>query len=70
MDNNFPFFPQNPMQPPLEENSLVSIAEDAEEAKRKELSYKRMTLLFVVLSLIILTFIVWEIVDLSLGGRP
>lgn len=52
------------------ENTIVSTAESEAEAARKELSHKRTTMLLVVLSLIVLAFIVWELVDIALGGRP
>lgn len=49
---------------------MVSTAEDEEERKRKELSYKRTTILLWVISAIIVAFLIWEIVDIALGGRP
>ena len=70
MDNNYPFFGQPNPNTPLDNGSLVHSAEDEEEQKRKALSHKRTTILLVVVSLIIAAFIVWEIVDLSMGGRP
>lgn len=69
MENQNPY-PNPNLDPIPAENTFVSTAEDEAEAKRKELSYKRMTVLFIVLSVIVLAFILWEVVDLMMGGRP
>ena len=66
-DNPFPI-PSNDAI--AAENTMVSTAEDEEERKRKELSYKRTTILLWVISAIIVAFLIWEIVDIALGGRP
>jgi len=58
---NFPF--------PQTENTFESTM-DEEELRRKELSYKRVTILLTVVAVILIAFIIWEIVDISLGGRP
>lgn len=68
MDNDF--FPTPSMDAIPAENSLVSTREAEEEATRKQLSYKRTTILLCIIAVILLAFIVWEVVDLSLGGRP
>lgn len=69
MMNEFPN--PYPIDEPLpSENSFVSTAEDEEEKARKELSYKRTTILFLVLTLIALGLIIWEVADLLAGGRP
>ena len=66
-DNPNPY----PINDPLvNENSFVSTAEQEEEKARKELSYKRMTILFLVLALVVVGLIVWEVADLMAGGRP
>ncbi|MCR5348851.1 MAG: hypothetical protein K6E59_04510 [Bacilli bacterium] len=70
MDNNFPFPGQFDPNALTAENTMVSTAEDEAEKKRKELSYKRTTILLIVIAVIITAFIIWEIVDISLGGRP
>ena len=57
-------------EPVAAENSMVSTVENEEEKARKQLSYKRMTILFVVLSLVVAGLIIWEIADLLAGGRP
>ena len=68
MENNPQFI--DPIQNPIPtENTIVSTVENDEEAKRKELSYKRTSMLFVILSVITLAFIVWEIIDIVLVGR-
>ena len=68
MENNPQFI--DPTQNPIPaENTIVSTVENDEEAKRKELSYKRTSMLFVILSVITLAFIVWEIIDIVLVGR-
>lgn len=68
MENNPQFI--DPIQNPIPaENTIVSTVENDEEAKRKELSYKRTSMLFAILSVITLAFIVWEIVDIVLVGR-
>ena len=56
--------------PLLNENSFVSTAEAEDEKERKELSYRRTTILFLVLSLAVVALIIWEIADLLAGGRP
>ena len=66
-DNPFPI-PSNDAI--AAENTMVSTAEDEEERNRKELSYKRTTILLWVISAIIVAFLIWEIVDIALGGRP
>ena len=53
---------------PTLENSFESTEVDREELERKAISAKRMTLLLAVISAIIVLLIVWEIVDISLGG--
>lgn len=57
-------------EPVATENSMVSTVENEEEKARKQLSYKRMTILFVVLALVVVGLIIWEIADLLAGGRP
>lgn len=49
-------------------NSFVSTREEEEELERKALSYKRTTILFLVLSVILLVLILWETVELCMGG--
>ena len=66
-DNPVPYSQNDPL---VNENSFVSTAEAEEEKARKELSYKRMTILFLVLSLIVAALIIWEVADLLAGGRP
>ncbi len=66
-DNPTPYIPGDPL---VNENSFVSTAEAEEEKARKELSYKRMTILFIVLAVIVAGLIIWEVADLLAGGRP
>ena len=40
---------------------------DPEEKLRKETAAKRLTILFAIVSVILVALIIWEIVDLSLG---
>lgn len=40
------------------------------EATRKSLASKRLFIVLLIACLIIVAFIIWEIVELSLGGRP
>ena len=49
-------------------NSFISTREEEEELERKALSYKRTTILFIVLSVILLALILWEAVELCMGG--
>ena len=49
-------------------NSFVSTREEEEELQRKALSYKRTTILFLVLSAILLVLILWEAIELFAGG--
>ena len=44
--------------------------EAEDEKERKELSYRRTTILFLILSLAVVALIIWEIADLLAGGRP
>ena len=67
---NYPFPPNEPQNVLQAENTFESTQVDEEELLRKQLSYKRTTILLLVVALILLAFIVWEIADLSLGGRP
>ncbi len=49
-------------------NSFVSTREEEEELERKALSYKRTTILFIVLSAVLLVLILWEAIELFTGG--
>ena len=69
MENN-PFFNNPDPNAIPTENSLVSTAEAEQESLRKSLSYKRTTILLIVLCAIVAAFILWEIVDIAMGGRP
>ena len=40
------------------------------ESKRKSLASKRLFLVLLAVCLVIVAFIVWEVVELCLGGRP
>jgi|GEM_PF-1819306 len=66
---NFPFPQTDPNNALPAENTFESTM-DEEELRRKELSYKRVTILLTVVAVILIAFIIWEIVDISLGGRP
>lgn len=64
-------FPQNDPQNVFQaENTFESTPLSEEETERKQLSYKRMTILFTIIALVLIAFILWEAVDLSMGGRP
>jgi len=69
MDTN-PLMNNQNIDPNAMENAMISTAETEEEAARKALSYKRMTMLLVILALVVLAFIIWEVVDIAMGGRP
>ena len=57
---------QNPITP--SDEALDSTPVDPEEAERKAISAKRMTLLLVVIGVILIALIIWELVDIGLGG--
>lgn len=43
---------------------------DQKEVRRKAIASKRVFFLLLVLSLILVGLLIWELIEISLGGRP
>lgn len=43
---------------------------DQKEVRRKAIASKRVFFLLLVLSLVLVGLLIWELIEISLGGRP
>ena len=62
--------PQFPNEVGEEGNVFITTDLPDPEAERRNIASKRLFFVMLAVSVIIVGFIIWEIVELALGGRP